>query len=967
MQFVDPNELLNATNGGLDIILDLYPGARTCVDFPNRKFKVRADEKTASGSLKKLEDGNWVVTDFGGDGVSRNGILSYQHETGKTYVQALRDLAVRYNVLSDDQKRDIFKPDYEERPASDEDNEKEWKFNIKDSWSDAEITTLFSQNTLKYVGWFTEEKKQDAYTKLAAVLRRYRFYSLSSYSLVKDRKVLTFKSNENYPIFLIDEEKFKKIYQPKHWDKGKRFMYQGEHQKGYVHGLIQAKKEQQRLVENAIDNEDDDSNPKLDELVICSGGSDAVNMAALGYWVCWMNSETAKLHRSQFSDMEKIAKDVYQLGDIDSTGLRAAHALAMEYLPLRTIELPADLSRYKDRRGNPAKDLRDYLNYHDYYQLRDLVKQALPYQFWTKVPQFEGKGEGKKVVGWQYKFRSVRALNFLSKNGFSRYRAPGQKTPYIYIKVDGNMVKQVEPSDIKDFVVKFLEGRRADEADEELRDMILNTTKLNETALSNLPYVEIDFNDTDVDHQYLFFKNQTWKITGNGIEDSKPGVVAKHIWEEEIIPHRIEKQDPFFTIAKNEDTGEHDIDIQNDKCLFLRYLIQTSRVHWRKDLEYAMEGKDMDYQKAYEFEHKYDIAGPHLSPEEIKEQKQHLINKIFAIGYLLHRYKDRSKTWFVFAMDNLYDEDSGSFGGSGKSLAFNLAIPKVLRKFFYLGGRNPKLTDNQFLYDGLTEHHRYIMIDDADEYLNFKFFFEAITGSLKVNPKNSQPFMIDFKKLGKFALTSNFRPKGLDPSTERRLLYAAFSDYYHNHGETDDYLETRRVSDDFGKNLFDDFNEDEWILFYNTMAQCLRFYLSTTEKINPPMDSVRKTNLMSAIGADFSSWADVYFSNDNLDTFVIKEMAFEDFRTRKKSVWKMQKFTRAMRDWCKLMGYTYNPKDFLNSQGRIIRRADDMRREKDGTWIKTGNKIATEMMYIQSLPELKDPDLQAELADNLPF
>jgi hypothetical protein len=52
--------------------------------------------------------------------------------------------------------------------------------------------------------------------------------------------------------------------------------------------------------------------------------------------------------------------------------------------------------------------------------------------------------------------------------------------------------------------------------------------------------------------------------------------------------------------------------------------------------------------------------------------------------------------------------------------------------------RNQALTDNKHIYDRVTEHTDYILIDDADQYLNFGFFFDAVTGDLNVNPKNNK-------------------------------------------------------------------------------------------------------------------------------------------------------------------------------------------------------------------------------------
>ncbi len=969
MKFIKPEEILEATRGGLDIILDLYPGAHSCVDFPSRKFKLRSTEKSASASLKLLEDGNWVVTDFGGDQKPRNGILCYQFETAYDYGRTLQELALKYSVFTEEEKKNVLKPDYQERDATPDEVDGTWEFNTREQgeiWKDYELLTLFSKYSLEYLGWHKEATKQEAYSKLAGVLKLFRYHPVVSYTVISKRKVRTFSATDHYPIFLIDEGKFKKLYQPKHYDAGRRFTYHGDYIKNYIHGLEQAQKERARLVKKAEDAYDplaegkQNTEPKLSEIILCTGGSDALNIAVFGYWVIWMNSETAKLYKNQYDDILKIADTFYNLPDIDATGKRTAHELAMQYLDLKTIELPEELQHMQDRRGKPCKDVRDFLNHFDFWKLRDRITQAKEYRFWDRVPIWEGKKDEKYISGYQYKFRNVRAYNFLFKNGFSRFKTPGKKNSYTYIRIEGNQVREVEPSDVKDFITGFLEDRNMEE---ELRDFMYNTTKLNDTSISNLMYREIDFNDFDQDTQYLFFKNQTWKVTGSGIEKFKPGEVHKYIWEDDMVPHRVDLKEAPFTITKNEDTEEYKIVIHDEKCLFLRYLVQTSRIHWRKELEEQLKGKKKAEEDAYIAANKFNIAGPNLNAEEIAEQELHLINKIFTIGYLLHRYKDASRAYFVFAMDNKINDDGGSYGGSGKSLLFNLAITQVLRKNLYLGGRNPKLTDNPFIYDGLTEHHRYVLIDDADEYLNLKFFFDAATGNIKVNPKNSQAYTIPFEKTGKFALSSNFTPRDIDPSTERRLLYTVFSDYYHNHGEVDDYNETRRVSDDFGKNLFYHFDDSEFDLFFNTMAYCLRFYLSNNAKIGPPMSNVSKRNLISVMGQDFFGWADVYFAEEsgNLDKCIVKEEAFDDYRIRFKSVWKMQRFTKAIKAWTKYWDFSYNPKDLLNSQGRIIRKIKDRRKDKDGNWITLEVKVSKEMMYIQTKPgPLND-------IDDLPF
>ena len=73
---------------------------------------------------------------------------------------------------------------------------------------------------------------------------------------------------------------------------------------------------------------------------------------------------------------------------------------------------------------------------------------------------------------------------------------------------------------------------------------------------------------------------------------------------------------------------------------------------------------------AYAAAHRFCIDGEGLSVAEIKEQKKNLINKIFAIGYMLHRYKSPSRAWAPQAMDHKIGEDGQCNGRSGKSFLF---------------------------------------------------------------------------------------------------------------------------------------------------------------------------------------------------------------------------------------------------------------------------------------------------------
>ncbi len=258
-----------------------------------------------------------------------------------------------------------------------------------------------------------------------------------------------------------------------------------------------------------------------------------------------------------------------------------------------------------------------------------------------------------------------------------------------------------------------------------------------------------------------------------------------------------------------------------------------------------------------------------------------------------------------------------------------------------LSGRNPKLTDNPHLYDRVTEHTDYILVDDADQFLNYKFFFDSITGELIVNPKNNQSYEIPFEKAPKFVFTSNHAQRNLDPSLEARLLYTFFLDYYHQQSDSNDYSETLSIRDDFGKDLYSfDYSEAEaeWNADFNFFAQCIRFYLSVPSplKINPPMTNVHLLNMLAEMGQAFKDWADAFFDKQasNIDCLIAKEEALNNFiaNTNTKG-WTTNKFTKALKCLCRYYGFLYNPKAFQNSQKRIIRKIEGT--AKDMVYIQT--------------------------------
>lgn len=911
MAFIEQKEIIDATAGGLDIIFHYYPQAKAAQANADKRFKIRGDEKTPSASLKQLQDGTWVVTDFGGDQTPRNGIQVCMKEESITFREALVMLADRHGVGGI--KSELNKPDFDKRPATPEEKEGEYIFNVKEKITDAELKVLGPKVT-------------------ADICNRYHVFALNSFTYIKNREALITGSNDRYPIFMFDYGDWKKIYQPLNPEKQYRFRYVGTKPKDYINGMEQLNKAYEKFRNDQLkemsEEEEGKTIDKLDEAIICSGERDALNCAGYGYFPIWFNSETANLSGKDYKAIMRCVETLYNLPDIDDTGIRAAVKLGMEYMDIKHIWLPDSLRKFKDPRGRSRKDFLDYIEiYPSDWDFKKLIQVAKPLRFWTT-------STGKS--GTKYNLSSTNTRFFLQSNGFFQLENKNSKTGQMFVQLKGNIVKEVQTKDIKAFLISFCEEKYLNL---EVLELLLNTNRLGEGTLTGLKQIDIDFTDYDHDAQYLFFQNKTWKVTAGEISESRPGEVDRYVWEDEVIPHNVKKIDDFFKITEDPAHG-YNMEIFNTNSNYFKFLINASRIHWRKELEKSLEHLPEKEQQEYRQQYKFSIAGPNLTPEEIMEQKLHLINKMFSIGYVLHRYKTQSKAWCIFAMDNVIGEEGESNGRSGKSAAYKALRPFM--KSVTLSGRNPKLTDNPHLYDRVTEHTDYILVDDADQYLNYKFFFDSVTGELIVNPKNNQSYEIPFEKAPKFVFTSNHAQRNMDPSLEARLLYNVFSDYYHQQSDSNDYNETRGIRDDFGKDLFGyDYSEAEWNADFNFFAQCIRFYLSvpSPRKVNPPMGNVTLRNMLAEMTQPFKDWADAYFDleGSNVDAMIVKEVALQDFiaKTNNKG-WTTNKFTKAMKSWCRYYGFVFNPKSFQNGQKRISKKVDGD--TKDMIYVQTKNE-----------------------------
>lgn len=905
-------KLYAATRNGLDIILHYYPQANEVVGTKN-KFRARPTEKTASACLRLLGD-VWKVVDFGDDGHALSPIDICMKEDNIThFYEAVLHLARIFNV-SDELNRSVNKPRIEKRAATAEEEDGTKVFALLDKIPDSH---------LKVLGPKVKREHAEALN----------WHEAEYIGYVKNREVTLKYSTEDYPIFMRecrtdDGKVFYKIYEPLNPEKQWRFSYtpEGVKPKDFINGLRELQSIYGKL-NSASDEEDDDApqrEQKLDEVIICSGERDALCCKSMGYQPIWFNSETYQISEADINLLYRYAKVIYNIPDIDATGIKKGSELALRHIDVYTIWLPEWLSTFRDNRGKPRKDLRDWQELRrDINDFRDLIKLALPAKFWVETVN---EKSGKKELS----LSAVRLYYFLQLNGFRTLRDANAATTR-YIQVTNNIVKQIKAKDVRRFVREWSEERCLPE---NIRNLIVNSMKFSETSLENLKEVELDFSSSTDNTQLMYFNRKTVEVTPTEIIIHQQGDTSfnRFVWQENVLPYEFSLLQDFFSVSrKDNDEGVpvFDIAVHNSTASpVFGYVINSSRLHWRKEMEERFEN---DTAKAEEYakSHKFCINGEGLSDDEIAEQKQNLINKVFAIGYMLHRFKSPSRAWAPQAMDNKIGENGECNGRSGKSFLFKAL--STFMKTVKLSGRNPKLMDNPHVFDQVNVHTDFVLVDDCAQYLSMGLFYDLITSDMTINPKNNQSYSIPFEQSPKFGFTTNYVPTDFDSSTEARMLYMVFSDYYHQQTESNDYNETRSIRDDFGRDLFtQDYPEKFWNADINFLLQCLRFYLSVCKeniKILPPMENIIQRKYRQDLGNNFEDWANTFFAENssNLNKLLVRREVFETYRKYANvSSLTMQKFTKKLRAFCHLCPYIeeLNPKEMCNGQNRISRRID---------------------------------------------
>ena len=934
MQKIEIQTIWDYTNNGQTIIEEIYPSSTD--GFNRRKsFKIRTDDTKPSCSVFRAKGSDvWLFQDKGGnDTKAYNGIQLLAVVKGIDFTEALNFC---YEKYVEGKVANVDKP----LPAA-----KITKTGIKSDAITIGESLPWTDAMLLLFGPDVKKEHADA-------------FNLSPISHYVTKEGYKIEATPEYHIFYYNYGTFGKIYQP--MSPEYRFIYVGSKPDNSIFADNRTAKLLKKVAKQQVpaDPNDDFTDPDdtgLFHLIICTGPSDAINVYAQGYPVVWLNSETGIFSDYQYHLMKKLlnkktklntAPDghLYLLPDIDLTGIRMATKVATQFLDIKLIWLPDRLQQYKTDKGKPCKDVRDMFRFYrddrydkNTYLFKKLVETSQPLMFWFRTYDDQGLPKG-------YEINNECVYSFLKANGFYTIDSKSNKNEFSFVHIRENIVAEISHARIAEYINNFLITyikHNLQYYDIKLINAIHRTNQLKVASLSKLPRIKIDSICYGPGFDHLFFKNFAVKVTADAVDTIRWVNFDKTVPEHKIIDFNFKKLDAPFTIeydelfqkmkaeAEREEKidpkskvtlslrkqieeiphwARYNLDIHDKDFSLVKYIFNTSRIHWDKEEK-----------------------GVELSVAEKLEQNLGFINKVCAIGYGLYRYKESSRSWALYAMETDENIETGkSQGGTGKS--FFLKLISLVRNTIVIDGQKKSLSEDKHLFgrvlEGTTD---FIIIDDLGLHVPIKILFVPITGDMIIEPKFIETYAIPFKMSAKIGFTSNHPLKNIDPSMRRRLFFCGFSNYYHGEDPMKNIPE-RNMRTEFGKDLIDDYTQEEMNKTYNFLAYCLQTYLRFHDRINPPMEGIEKRNMQHSMGDDFLYWADDYFGTDRLDNLQEKNEAFEAFRATlpdsDKKYYKIRTFKERLMMYAHYKGYGFNPTDLMKSDSE--RKRNDIRGSVEG-------------------------------------
>jgi hypothetical protein len=309
-----------------------------------------------------------------------------------------------------------------------------------------------------------------------------------------------------------------------------------------------------------------------------------------------------------------------------------------------------------------------------------------------------------------------------------------------------------------------------------------------------------------------------------------------------------------------------------------------------------------DFELLEEFENEYKIFINNISSNEP-------LSIECVIGYLISTYKNKMNNKAIILNDETITDNPE--GGTGKGL-FIQGINQI-RKIAILDGKT--FDDKKsFPYQTVSTETQVLVFDDVIRNFNFENKFSLVTEGMTLERKNKDAIKLKVEDSPKMVISTNYAIKGEGNSHDRRRFEVEIAQYY-----------GKNLSpfDEFGKQLFDDWEDSEFLKFDNYMVRCLQSFLKLG-LVAQNAKNIKLRKFIAETSMEFLEWVG---EKENVgrncrlekklyyDKFVDEYQDFKKWLTRKKfNIW-IQKY-------CSYMSYSYNDGHSASSQWFVIKTDD---------------------------------------------
>jgi hypothetical protein len=383
-------------------------------------------------------------------------------------------------------------------------------------------------------------------------------------------------------------------------------------------------------------------------------------------------------------------------------------------------------------------------------------------------------------------------LQFLLSFGFMRYGADGQTGKFNFVRIQENIIQEVNIEEIKDFLEDFLEkeydydGAGCEEVDSPIIiNFFLNNIKkyFQHDLFARLrSRTEIIISADSEKECFLYYSNGFVRITSEGVELLSYDKMNGSVWKKQMLEREFKLAD--MNVPAAPDGGpDWDETFTND-----RPLGDYADFIWR-------------------------ISG--------QKKPQRFLSLCTILGYLLHDYYDYKLRAIILTDSNISESSEGR---TGKTLSMKML--GECRSYCEINGKQFDPADEK-KYQYADMSTQIMHINDVQHKGRNKFDLESLFNDITEGYWVRKMFMAPFHKHSKMVISTNKSINVQGASERDRIVEFEMSAFFSEHRSPAQY---------YGKWMGKGWQQKDWQQFDNFICFCVQAFfvhgLITPETIN---------------------------------------------------------------------------------------------------------------------------------------